>query len=394
MTTIKMYPAKNGDAFLVKNDSNSTAVLVDGGYTTTFDRFILPDLQKLANRGKELQLVIATHVDADHIGGLLRFFKANGHASKPKIIPVRHVWHNSLRSITTESQASPPLRDKESAVISEIRSIGFPNGSASTDTEEVSAQQGSSLAALLLGGGYRWNGDNGKLSVCQNSVERLGDSAEAISIGPPAEILARLTSWWASQLRQYGFFTENANGQFLDDAFEFLCAHQSLRDDVQPEEISGSDNLADSYTPDSSLTNASSISVVLTMGGKRLLFLGDSHPNDAEYAIRNQFNGEPVQFDAIKISHHGSLHNTSPSLLRLVDAPIYLISSNGEVHGHPDFAVLKEIADRPSTFRRELHFNYSTSASKRLREYSEKAPNPFLMHENSTDWISVERISQ
>ncbi|WP_244077728.1 hypothetical protein, partial [Aeromonas caviae] len=67
---------------------------------------------------------------------------------------------------------------------------------------------------------------------------------------------------------------------------------------------------------------------------------------------------DPVIFDAIKVSHHGSLHNTNVELLSLIDAPIYLISSDGSRHGHPDFEVLAEIVDRPA---RESANKYPTN---------------------------------
>ncbi len=40
--------------------------------------------------------------------------------------------------------------------------------------------------------------------------------------------------------------------------------------------------------------------------------------------------------DALKVSHHGSKGNTSPELLRLLDAKRYLFSSSGAFFKHPD----------------------------------------------------------
>jgi hypothetical protein len=65
------------------------------------------------------------------------------------------------------------------------------------------------------------------------------------------------------------------------------------------------------------------------------------------------------------------------------------ISTNGEGHQHPDFAVLKAIVDRPATFRRTLHFNYSTAASRSLKAYRSKSGAAFLVEENQTDWVTI-----
>ena len=105
MSHLKMYPARNGDAFLIReNTTKPTAILIDGGYASTFQACIFPDLTHLAQLGYSLGLVVATHIDADHVAGLLAFFKLNGNSQAPKIIQVGDVWHNSLRSLalTTE----------------------------------------------------------------------------------------------------------------------------------------------------------------------------------------------------------------------------------------------------------------------------------------------------
>jgi glyoxylase-like metal-dependent hydrolase (beta-lactamase superfamily II) len=87
MLKIKMYPAGNGDAFLVSGAGAN--VLVDGGYASTFDRHIAADLQALGLRGERLNLLIATHIDADHISGLIALLAANGSSIQPVIVPTQ-----------------------------------------------------------------------------------------------------------------------------------------------------------------------------------------------------------------------------------------------------------------------------------------------------------------
>lgn len=54
--------------------------------------------------------------------------------------------------------------------------------------------------------------------------------------------------------------------------------------------------------------------------GKKILFLGDSHPCIIEQELRSLYGEGPIWFDAVKVSHHGSSGNTSPSLLKLIDS--------------------------------------------------------------------------
>lgn len=401
MPHLKMYPARNGDAFLIReNVTKPTAILIDGGYASTFQAYIYPDLTHLAQLGYSLDLVVATHIDADHVSGLLAFFKLNGNSQAPKIIQVEDVWHNSLRSFAFPAVADSNTAPDDEDLLVEIRRRGYPMHAEpavdAVESVEISARQGSSLAALLLGGGYRWNTGDGTRSInsADISLFELRPNVRLSVIGPSVARLEQLRSWWIAELQRLGFAgTIGANDSF-DDAFEFLCAFEDLRARVRvdPIALSSSENrcLDDAYLADDSVTNSSSISIILVVGTSRMLFLGDSWAEDIEAALRELPNAAfPMIFDAIKISHHGSLHNTSPALLELIDSPVFLISSSGECHSHPDFEVLKAIVDRPSAFQRHLYFNYTSPASQQMRQYTARSGAAFAIYEGPTDWIEI-----
>ncbi len=393
-----MYPARSGDAFLIReHEPNPTAILIDGGYASTFQSFILPDLINLAQLGYSLDLVISTHIDADHISGLLTFFKLNGSSQHPKIIQVKDVWHNSLRSLATTTVVDENTNSDDEDLLLEIRRRGYPLPTEpGEESVEISARQGSSLAALLLGGGYRWNTGDGTHNINSTDISffELQPEVRLCVIGPPLTRFKQLHRQWLAELRQMGFTGKIGTNGTFDDAFEFLSAFEDLYSNVrvEPTALSSSSNrcLEEEYTADKSVVNASSISVVIEIGSSNLLFLGDSWAEDIESALLSLQNTTfPMRFDAIKISHHGSLHNTSPALLELIDSPIYLISSNGNHHSHPDFEVLKAIVDRPASFHRHLYFNYSTPASRQMCNYTSRSGAAFSIHEDGTDWIEI-----
>lgn len=397
MPSLKMYPAGNGDAFLIRDHAtNPRAILIDGGYASTFQEHIFPDLTRLAQHGYSLNLVVATHIDADHISGLLAFFKLNGKAEDPKIIQVEDVWHNSLRSLAIRNVAESTTPD-DGDLLNEICRRGYPMPTDPvSETVEISARHGSSLAALLLGGLYRWNTGDGTRSI--NSVDtaffQVDQGLRLRVIGPQVERFKQLHRWWIAELRRLGFAGRIGTSDSFDDAFEFLCAFEDLRAGVRVDatelSTSGDRLLDEAYQADESVTNGSSIALIVEIGSSRLLFLGDSWAEDIEAVIRALPNATfPVVFDVIKVSHHGSLRNTSPTLLGLIDSPVFLISSNGERHNHPDSEVLKAIVDRPCDFRRHLHFNYSTAASQQMRNYTARSRAAFEIYEDATDWIEV-----
>jgi hypothetical protein len=398
MPYLKMYPARNGDAFLIKeNATKPLAILIDGGYASTFQTFIYPDLVHLAQLGYSLDLVVATHIDADHISGLLAFFKGNGNSQTPKIISVKNVWHNSLRSLSVLPLTGWNPNPDDNDLLIEIRRRGYPIPIEPVEEPvEISARQGSSLAALLLAGGYRWNSGDGtrNINLVNNSLFEIRPDVRLRVIGPSVHRFEQLNRLWLAELREMGFAGKVGVNDAFDDAFEFLCAFKDLQGSERPEPTTLSSKtsrcLDEAYLAEDSATNASSIALIVEVGTSRLLFLGDSLAEDIEAAFRAMPDTIfPINFDAIKISHHGSLHNTSPLLLELIDSPIFLISSNGERHNHPDIEVLKAIVDRNSHYRRNLHFNYSTPASQEMRRYTSRSGAEFSIYEEKPDWIEI-----
>ena len=388
-----MYRAKNGDAFLLAISApKKILTLIDGGYASTFKNHISQDLTSLASQGYELDLVVATHIDADHITGLIEFFKDNGTSNFPEIIPVKNVWHNSLRSISSEnSRADTSSSDLE--LLKDIGYHGYPH-SQECSPEEISARQGSSLAAHLLEGGYHWNNSDGFTSInSQNTAPlQLSDTVKIEAINPGSERLGSLKTWWLREVRKLGFAGSIENNRIFDDAFEFMCARGQLSEDYGPDQISisSSRTLDEDYEKDISITNSSSIAFIVHIHSTKILFLGDAWSEDIEKELRIKNKGKnSMIFDAIKISHHGSRHNTSVSLLNMIDSPAYFISTDGKRHSHPNISVLKAIVDRPSSFKRNLYFSYSTRASKYMNDYKSKSGAAFTIHENANDWISL-----
>lgn len=382
-----MYPARNGDAFLV--DVAEHLLLVDAGYASTFRNEISADLLALNQAGRRLSLVVCTHVDADHIGGLIQFIASNGRPGARKFIEVDEVWHNSLRSLPDSAgdlDSSEDLR-----LLQAIQLRGFsPPSEPSVEGQPISAHQGSSLARLLVEYGYRWNEGSGRQAVhARPSPDSLSEGLEVHVIGPPAPRLPALRKWWLSELRRLIYKGSGRISELTEDAYEMMLAEEkSAPTSVNLISAGGVGRLKDVYVADTSLTNGSSIAFVVKGGGARILFLGDAWADDVIAGL-NDYGPEPVVFDAIKISHHASLHNSSAELLQRIDSPCFLVSSDGSRHGHPDFEVLAEIVDRPADFTRHIHFNYETPAARRLAQHKSRSRTPFEIHLGRSGWITI-----
>ncbi|WP_214626130.1 AVAST type 1 anti-phage system MBL fold metallo-hydrolase Avs1a [Paenibacillus agaridevorans] len=381
---IKMFRARHGDAFLIccSKGTKLVNILVDAGPEDVYDNEIKSELLEMKERGEVLDLLVVTHIDDDHIGGVIRLLEDNGSAENPIIIAIKEIWHNTYRHMHQELP-TVTLTDKEQQMI-----IGFTKRWKSAckimplGKHQVSARQGSSLGALILKGGYPWNkaADGKAITTQALTTFQIADFVRLKLLSPNTEQLDNLMNYWRRELQKSGFKTDRPADPSFDDAYEyFLLAVEEERKRRGKQEISFSqpqwDSLKDEYIDeDSSCKNGSSIAFVLECGSKRLLFAADAFPSVIAQGIDRVYKEEPLprMMDLIKVSHHGSKHNISSGLLQAVDAPLYLISTNGEKHGHPDLDTLIKIVDQPQRYQRTLIFNYETDASRYLEANAEK----------------------
>lgn len=90
---IDILPAHNGDCILVEYSPNRY-ILIDGGYVDTYWNHLLPKLNIIAEAGGVLDVVVVTHIDSDHISGIVKMFEEDE-------LPVRvgEIWYNGYRHI-------------------------------------------------------------------------------------------------------------------------------------------------------------------------------------------------------------------------------------------------------------------------------------------------------
>lgn len=153
---------------------------------------------------------------------------------------------------------------------------------------------------------------------------------------------------------------------FLSPSISSMKKYKSWTDEIAPANTGyNSDYAYDieklkdvEFIEDRSVSDTSSISLLIEWVNKRLLFLGDSIPSDVlgslnrlHYTKDNRLN-----VDLVKVSHHGSKYNTSTPLMKCLKCRKFLISTNGKIHGHPDKQALARIIDTQDS--PELIFNY------------------------------------
>lgn len=367
-----MYPAENGDCFLISfGKENRNHILIDCGYADTYHNFLKKDLKEIKKLGEKINLFIVTHIDEDHILGAIEFIKEN---NELQIIEIGEVWYNCYRHLQIDKNQGA-ISDKEKRILQREIALGESyirrESSCKISKSEISVKQGFTLGALLLKGGYNWNSSFEGKAVSRNNIEKIefGDMSVNV-LSPNNKKLDILKKKWLKELTNKKWNFNVTEDKLFDDAFEFMLLmydEELLIDkkEISLEEItmiaSIQDIIQQKVNADKSPTNGSSIAICINYEGKNLLFLGDGHP---EILYKNIYNLGVKEFDLVKIPHHGSGKNMTIQLAEILKSNKFLISTNGNKHKHPDLESIARLIYINKDINKELYFNYETKVSK------------------------------
>ncbi|MFA0960377.1 ComEC/Rec2 family competence protein [Roseivirga sp. BDSF3-8] len=321
---INMLKAFNGDSihiFFKDSEGVLRNILIDGGPGNTYqfknkkDKQEAGELQKLIRDIKSkhqiIDLLILTHVDDDHIGGLLKWFKNDKEAK----YLIKKVWFNSGRLI---SEYFGEENTEENAL-----SLGDATGL------DTSIRQGVKFEEFLE------ENDLWERRLIHSSKKLKLFDFKLTFLSPDIDKLKVLLGKWEKEAP----ITETSG---KDDYGWSLEKH--IQEDF--------------FKEDTSVHNGSSIGFILEYNGKRGVFLGDAHPNQIAECLRSLGYSErkPLEAEFLKVSHHGSKANTNYELLELIDTDNYIISSNGDKHQLPDKQCLARIVNHNN--KAKIYFNY------------------------------------
>lgn len=328
--TVRVLQANHGDSILVTHESTNGVfnVLIDGGDGATFKygpraRYsgaLCRTLDDLKVKKQNIDLAVLTHIDDDHIAGLIRAFEAPDYLREM----VRSVWFNSSRLITDHFN---------------VDAIPANDIYLNSDTPETTVTQGKELEALLNEIGCE------RASVIMAGQSHVKGPFIFTILSPDKASLEKLLHKWPSEIES-GETSAHANDYAL--SLDEIWANDTFKCDGSP-------------------YNGSSIAFILESDGKRMLFLGDSHDEIVVRSLRELgFNEENrLEVELIKISHHGSERNTSVEFLSIVKAKRYVISTNGAKHGLPNKRTLARILASSEGI---VCFNYSGVIPRMLLE--------------------------
>ncbi len=340
MTKIHFLPVKHGDAFIIEceHGDKHAIIVVDGGPPECGHVLI----NKLYLLGLP-DLLVLTHYDNDHIGGILKWVTS---CLDKNTIPAKEVWANCACNVRVKSSS------------------------------ETSAKDGALLSTILndfVKQGLSWKND-----ICEGYKVNL-QFAEIEVISPTKEMLGLVIEKQEDESNLLALTKANKRTNAdLEISLDDLA--QQLPKKPDP-------------AKDNDLANAASIAFLFRSPKISILMLGDCYPQNVEHYLKCQGYSEakPLVVDYIKVSHHGSRNNVSNDLLDIIKCHNYIISTNGGkgMANHPDRTALAHILCHPKRDRSEkvhLYFNYSIPIVEKNGAAFLKPDEPelynFEIHEN------------
>ncbi|MDU0321148.1 MBL fold metallo-hydrolase [Clostridium butyricum] len=329
---IEMLPAFYGDCILINfKDENkiSRNILIDGGIRRTYETALKKRLKKIIENNENIDLLVVTHIDDDHIGGIIKLFE-DKNINKQFI---KKVWFNSHCNI--------------------YRKYGDI-----VDNTELKIQ------------------DNNNLKTSSNQAITLEKKLRALNIWEEEVIEV------SNKFKEYKFYGLKIT--VLTPDFNTLCKlNKKIIDELGTDglltasKVNDYDKTIDTlirmdFEEDESITNKSSISFIIEdENSLKYLLLGDSHPTDVISSLKKlgYCKENKIKLEYIKLSHHASKRNLNYDLLEVLDCNKYIVSTNGLHSNLPNKQTLARILNNNE--KSEIYFNYP-DLYKKIFNYDER----------------------
>lgn len=333
---VEVLPARLGDCLIVecpRPGRPTWRMLVDGGPPDTWE-VLKARIEALPVADRYLDLVVITHIDSDHIGGLIPLL-----SHQIQGLTIREVWFNG----------PPHLPDPVTRLTRSVRQGERVNALFAPGTQTRSDSPSPSPPP--------WNAmfDGAAVATAAEAdfeIRQIPDGPRLTVLSPTMHRLAHLSHKW----------TESLDRAVRGEPEDQLPPKEPL----QP--LGDLLKLADSRTDrDRSVPNGSSIALLLEHRGASALLTGDAFGNvlgAGLLGLARARNQHQLPVDLFKLPHHTSRANVSRALVALAPARHYVTSTNGDRFDHPDdIAVARVAVDSPSGAT--LWFNYTTERTLR-----------------------------
>jgi beta-lactamase superfamily II metal-dependent hydrolase len=391
---LKAFQSDKGDCLLLESKDRKHRVLIDGGIRRAYSEHVAPALAELRDKGKDIDAVYISHIDDDHIAGVLQLLddeaawrvhehqleNGNPRHKPPKAArpaEVKQIWHNAFHDQVRENAG--PIEDLLAATatvllgssIPELRQEGFLRKDLATSIQQalqVSSRIRDGQLNIPLNRQFE-----GKLMM----VDQGGPGTIPIGsmklqvIGPFSADLDKLRSDWNKWLKQHGEIVKRLRERARSDADDLSSSVDALFSSLENRAAMLAEmELAmrelgnrKKVTP----PNLASLMFFVKEGDQTILLTGDGHWQDILNGLEHHSllkNGK-IHVDVLKAQHHGSENNFHEDFCKAVIADRYVFCGNGQ-HENPDLDVLELVVEQRKLASQkpfQVFFNSSSKAS-------------------------------
>ncbi|MGK2962742.1 MAG: hypothetical protein ACSLFK_11425 [Gemmatimonadaceae bacterium] len=390
---LRIFESDKGDCLLLEAASGNL-MLCDGGMTNSLKNHVTAELSLLRDAGRELDLVYVSHIDNDHISGILQLLvdeaewrvfdlhdgtdDAIREPDVPRPPVINGILHNAFRD-----QVSANKKAIENIIIASVPSLfatGIPQfvavaeeleGIATGIPEALRISRLTSADALDI----PVNKPPGVTTASKLLFAgRPGDTFNLGSmsftlLGPTKKELFALRKGWDNWLRASPDDVKDIREQLKKQIDEFSTGART----ASPYDLGSWNGIPD--VKGVTTPNVASLMFMVEENGKHLLLTGDGQQDIIlEGLERTGFLDDGfLHIDVLKLQHHGSEHNIDPNFAQKVSADHYVFCGNG-ISGNPELAVLDMIFESrlgdpsvralsPAAANRDFHFWFSTTSA-------------------------------
>lgn len=359
--SLDVMRARKGDCLMLHygTENDLRIILIDGGPGGVYEDHLKPRIEQIKSARElseseslNLEMLMVSHVDDDHIHGILELTKelTDAHkANENRRVEIAFFWHNSFDDVLGKT----PKEVKEDLSQSAQASLGGSSIEFDEDDldEELlpslkvlaSIQQGQQLRSYVVNGlGARLNFEfGGQVIVAQENGKKhdVGNGLTFTVIGPMLPEVEKL---------------KDAHQKWL----------QALADQGKtPEDV------LSAYS-DKSVPNLSSIVVLAEFDEKTILLTGDARGDKILQGLELVKLVEPggkLSVNILKAPHHGSSNNLDNDFFERIHAEHYVFSGNGE-HGNPERETLEMLLKARGNEPYEVHLTYPIDEIDEARE--------------------------
>ena len=290
--TIQVLQAGYGDCIFISVQKEKLLfnILIDGGLASAYynarerrnpSGVLKILLDKLKADDNHIDLLICTHVDDDHIGGIRKWFEM----AFPTKDFVREIWINDdvlladRHDLNNTSAHAASIIDK----LKELH-IRYQNGIVTGFSKKNEFCSINVIAPSIA-----------HHNVIAHDIHESLDNVSSEKENNKKTFMELVQEVWNMQ--------DNTDENEASIAFELEC-----------------------------------------WDGVKLLLLGDANYQDYMEGLKlfHPNKEEKLEYNIVKLSHHGSKNNFHPDFLKRI-SPYYIVSTNGGKFRHPDKEVLAQI---------------------------------------------------